>query len=640
MSSRPRKKIWIPIRIKIAVLVAIALAASLSSYLYLGTTLLIRDKASYIYDQNQTKIQSASNAIEHQVSTAISLSRMMATLYRNSASGRTAMMESKFREILKPAGVSALLILSPGRQDHFEYPLSLGESTEKLKEAQTRFEWSPLLLKKEHILIKAPEPGYLFVDAEAPDESGKPLYIAFAIPLQSSIFGSAPEFHLLLLEKPGDLAFGDDAFLAKPSPPDFSRLLDGTVRSHFDSGVVEWKSGDAEYIVGYQHVLFQRFCMLSVVSKSVAFLAARQLKVRSLTLGISILLAAIGAALLTARKMTSRLRGIWLATQHVQKGDFDVRVASDGLFNDEIGGLIASFNSMASKIQDLIREVVKKARIETEIETAQAVQRHFFPTQQFEHPSFQVAGMSIPASECGGDWWRYAQIGNYLIVAIGDVTGHGVSAALLTAAAHGAFAILIEDLKGAPDSTPSIIALTQKLNTAILQSSRGVSNMTLSASILDLRTHELTLINASHRNPFLYRPPRDGSETAAKNPISPILTPPAAALGTVEHLNLTTTQIQLQPGDVILWYTDGLLECPNPQGNPMRKPHLLNMLCRTYEENGFNPHLICQNVAAQMVEFLGGPQVSASDDITVVVGVVPSPAKTAEAGLTLSEAVH
>ncbi len=101
-----------------------------------------------------------------------------------------------------------------------------------------------------------------------------------------------------------------------------------------------------------------------------------------------------------------------------------------------------NFNIMAAEVSRLLDQTAEKARMESELQTAKTVQETLFPETRAKIGPLAIAGYYEPASECGGDWWHYCQIGNKIFLWIGDATGHGAPAALITSAAKSASTII------------------------------------------------------------------------------------------------------------------------------------------------------------------------------------------------------
>src|SRR5207248_3005428 len=107
--------------------------------------------------------------------------------------------------------------------------------------------------------------------------------------------------------------------------------------------------------------------------------------------------------------------------------------------NDQLAALANSFNSMTESIQNLIREQKEKQRLENEITIAQEVQAQLFPRHITQLPSLEVHGFCRPARSVSGDYYDFLSVGpQRLLLAVGDVSGKGISAALLMATIHSA----------------------------------------------------------------------------------------------------------------------------------------------------------------------------------------------------------
>src|SRR5205823_2940179 len=116
----------------------------------------------------------------------------------------------------------------------------------------------------------------------------------------------------------------------------------------------------------------------------------------------------------------------------------------------EVGGLAESFNYMAAEVSRLMSETAEKARMQSELATVKTVQETLFPASQSQFGPIRIKGHFEPASECGGDWWNYSRVEDKIFLWIGDATGHGAPAALITGAACSAAAVI----EGLPDMSP------------------------------------------------------------------------------------------------------------------------------------------------------------------------------------------
>lgn len=223
--------------------------------------------------------------------------------------------------------------------------------------------------------------------------------------------------------------------------------------------------------------------------------------------------------------------------------------------HDEIEVLGDGFNFMAENLVILLSESEKKAVMAKELEVAKTIQDSLVPASGLhEFPTLTLAGHFLSASETGGDWWSYYKIsGDRLMVVVGDVTGHGVPAAMITAAAKSACdtILAIENL------IPDLDQFANILNNAIAASGKGQFFMTCFVSIIDPAKKNMKFVNAGHNFPYLYRPAEDKFiQLMARGP----------RLGEPATTKYEIKEIDLQPNDLVVWYTDGIIEDQNQEG--------------------------------------------------------------------------
>lgn len=244
----------------------------------------------------------------------------------------------------------------------------------------------------------------------------------------------------------------------------------------------------------------------------------------------------------------------WKADQ-IARGDLEARVEITS--RDEIGFLGENFNYMADQIAILLQQTAEKARIEQELEVAKTIQETLVPgADPVAFGPLRFAGYYQPAAQTGGDWWTWHELaGGKLLLVIGDVTGHGVPSAMITAAAKAACDVA-RHVHGA-DLTVS--RLLEILNHAIWQSAQRRFVMTCFASIIDTRDRTITYANAGHNFPYLFRA-GDGKGEFGSLMIR------GNRLGDDPSSRYEAKTTELVPGDVLIWYTDGIVECENELG--------------------------------------------------------------------------
>jgi serine phosphatase RsbU (regulator of sigma subunit) len=245
----------------------------------------------------------------------------------------------------------------------------------------------------------------------------------------------------------------------------------------------------------------------------------------------------------------------WKADQ-IARGDLEARVEITS--NDEIGFLGENFNFMADQINILLIQTAEKARIEQELEVAKAIQETLVPTSDpVDRGVLKFAGFYQPAAQTGGDWWTWSElVGNKILVVIGDVTGHGVPSAMITAAAKAACDVA----RHIHNDDVTVTRLLEVMNHAIYESAQRRFVMTCFASIIDTKARTITYANAGHNFPYLFRAGADGKGEFGSLMIR------GNRLGDDRASKYESKTTELVAGDVLVWYTDGIVECENMAG--------------------------------------------------------------------------
>src|SRR5215469_10954003 len=215
------------------------------------------------------------------------------------------------------------------------------------------------------------------------------------------------------------------------------------------------------------------------------------------------------------RTVTSAVAQLYDATQHVDRGDFSHRIPVRS--SDQLAGLAHSFNTMTASIEKLILEQKEKQRLENELAIAKEVQEQLFPRHISELESLEVWGFCRPARTVSGDYYDFLAASSHkLILAVGDISGKGISAALLMATIHSAVrAYSLESLPqmrelaavGAVSGSGRMMvtwpegievspgALLGLLNHQLYESTPAEKYATLFLGIYDGRTRRLTYSN-------------------------------------------------------------------------------------------------------------------------------------------------
>jgi serine phosphatase RsbU (regulator of sigma subunit) len=324
-------------------------------------------------------------------------------------------------------------------------------------------------------------------------------------------------------------------------------------------------------------------------------------------LGLVFLLAAAGISVFQGLRITRPIKMLAIRADQIAGGDLTTRVEVSS--PDEIGMLAENFNYMADRLQVLLDETTAKAVLEKELELARAIQETLVPPSDLiERGGLAVAGHFRPATQCGGDWWAVHDMadGRVLII-IGDVTGHGVPAAMITAAAKAACDVgrALEGVRLTPGR------LLELMNRAIFESARRKFVMTCFACTIDMRSRAIVYANAGHNFPYLYRSPTALRENESE---FTVLMSRGNRLGDIPDSTFSETTQTLRGGDRLVFYTDGLIECEGPTGEEYGEKRLRNSIRNAAEQN---PAQMRDSLMAVAEQFYGDrPR---KDDITLVV---------------------
>src|SRR5579872_4623732 len=276
------------------------------------------------------------------------------------------------------------------------------------------------------------------------------------------------------------------------------------------------------------------------------------------------------------RTVTAAVAHLHDATKHVDRGDFSHRIPVRS--QDQLSDLAISLTSMTASIEKLILEQKEKQRLENELSIAQEVQEKLFQRQISELESLEVHGFCRPARTVSGDYYDFLTASSHkLILAVGDISGKGISAALLMATIHSAVrAYSVESLPqmrepvavGAIAGAGRIMAtwpegvevspgaLLSLLNHQLYESTPPEKYATLFVGIYDGNSHHLTYSNGGHLPPILIG--KDGSVRR--------LEVGGTVVGLFDNISYEEDSVEMHPSEIFLAYSDGVTEPENDFG--------------------------------------------------------------------------
>jgi sigma-B regulation protein RsbU (phosphoserine phosphatase) len=290
-------------------------------------------------------------------------------------------------------------------------------------------------------------------------------------------------------------------------------------------------------------------------------------------LGLEIV--ALFVAAWMTRAVTGTVHELYVATGHIDRGDFSHR--SRVRSGDQLGELAQAFNSMAAHIETLLMERVERERMQRELEIAASVQAGLFPRRPPALETIEIAGECRAARGVAGDFYDYLEIGpGRIAVALGDVSGKGISAALLMSnlqAALRAQALFLgsrAEQEDGGDGRSGIARLASLVNRQLCATVDSNRYATLFLGLYDDRTRRLVYTNAGHNPPLLLKP--DGGLVR--------LHEGGAIVGAFSDARYQQAEAVIPPGAMLLLYSDGLSEAQNAAGEEFGEARLTDLVRR------------------------------------------------------------
>ena len=273
----------------------------------------------------------------------------------------------------------------------------------------------------------------------------------------------------------------------------------------------------------------------------------RRTTARNAGLGLLFIgLALVGMVPLSGR-LTRNLSSLTDGVGRIAKGDYGARVPVKS--RDEIGRLAAAFNQMAADVEQHQRSAVEQERIRRELELGRRIQSDMLPRTPLQFGLTEVKGVSVPAREVGGDFFNYFALDSGLVaLLVGDVSGKGVGAALLMANIQAS-------LRTRFALGQELAAIANAIDHDIEANAPGPLYATLFMAIFDPATRRMRYVNAGHHPQFVLR--TNGRIEKMSSTGMPV--------GLFAGHGYEELDVQLAPGDLLFFYTDGCVEMENDQ---------------------------------------------------------------------------
>lgn len=292
------------------------------------------------------------------------------------------------------------------------------------------------------------------------------------------------------------------------------------------------------------------------------------------------------------RQMFKPIQRLTDTTKEVTKGNWDVYIEHRS--KDEIGMLADAFNNM-------VRSLKENARMWHEFNVARDMQAQMLPKTYPRIAGVQISAKSVPTKEVGGDFYDFIDFENgRLGLVVGDVSGHGVSAAMVMTAAMGAVRFAAEVKRG----TDEVLNL---VNTRLNKDIQNNMFVALFYGIFDSKNRKFYYTNAGQTMPFLWR---DGNVTFLPQADNSDRFP----LGIVRSAVYEQLRLNLQTGDLLVFYTDGIVDAMDGFYETFGFDRLSDAIIR---HAGLPPDDMIENLVKDMRDYSKAKDFQ--DDITLVI---------------------
>jgi phosphoserine phosphatase RsbU/P len=316
--------------------------------------------------------------------------------------------------------------------------------------------------------------------------------------------------------------------------------------------------------------------------------------------GVLFLLIEAGALVtgtVLTRTMTRSVSELYNATQRVKAGDLSYRIRD--VRNDQLGALATSFNEMTVAVARSIEEQRQRERLESEIAIAREVQDQLFPRSVPHVPGLHLVASCRAARMVSGDYYDFITLGDAeLAFIVADIAGKGISAALLMASLQASLRSQLLDEYGIR-STAEVIA---RLNRHLITTTPDDRFATLFFGIYNSKTRVLRYTNAGHLPPLYF------SSAGVSR-----LETGGTIVGMFRDCEYEQGTVTLEPGGLLVAYTDGISEPENHYGEQFGRQRIIDVIERN---RGQRPEAILDALVAAVENWASTPE--QSDDMTIL----------------------
>jgi phosphoserine phosphatase RsbU/P len=312
---------------------------------------------------------------------------------------------------------------------------------------------------------------------------------------------------------------------------------------------------------------------------------------------VELVSAVIGISMTGA--ITGAVHNLYEGTLSIGRGDFSHRIPVKG--RDQLADLGNSFNQMTAQLENLLVVAKEKERLQSELSIASEVQKQLFPRSAPGLRTIELLGACEPAQSASGDYYDYLLLPNgNLALALGDVAGKGISAALLMASIQSIMRTQLLAGQTGHFSTASIVA---QLNRQLYGNTSAEKYATFFFGIYEETSRELIYTNAGHLSPLILR---DGKATE--------LDVTGTVVGLFPFSKYEEQRVTLAAGDILVAFTDGITEPENAYGEEFGTARLAETILRNQQAETAE---IVARVMEAVKQWSNSPELP--DDMTVLI---------------------
>ncbi len=315
---------------------------------------------------------------------------------------------------------------------------------------------------------------------------------------------------------------------------------------------------------------------------------------------------ALAIGFVLARQITGAVHDLFTGTQHVRGGNFGHQIPVRA--RDQLGELAESFNLMTGEVTTLLGEMAEKGRLEQEMFAAREIQQKLLPQGQLKVTGLALTAFCEPAREVAGDYYDFLPITDSMLgLLIADVAGKGLAAGLYMAQLK----VIVQSLSRLHHEPKEFLCAVNKVVSANLD---GKSFITMTYGVIDVERREMTFARAGHC-PLIHVPANQPAGMRKAKVYAPdgLVVGLQIDDGTMFDSLLKEQTISLAPGDLVVWFTDGISETMNEAFDCFGEERLAQVV-EQYAHLPFDQ--LRSYILAELRAFAGGAD--QHDDMTMI----------------------